>query len=48
VLLGRAKSTKMGDIWWITTSGTSFTFTRLPACTSRLPVRPEMGARIWQ
>ena len=30
----------------MTTSGTSFAFTRLPAWTSRLPVRPEIGERI--
>ena len=45
---GTLKFTKIGETWWITTSGTSLAFTRLPACTSRLPVRPEIGERISQ
>ena len=45
---GTLKPTKMGETRWITTSGTSLSFTRFPALTSRLPVRPLRGARIWQ
>src|ERR1035437_6233744 len=37
----------MGATRWITTSGTSLALTRFPAWTSKLPVRPDRGERIW-
>ena len=45
---GTAKRTWMGTRLRMTTSGwLSFALTTLPATTSRLPVRPVMGARSW-
>ena len=44
----RVEADEAGVMRLMTTSATSFTFTRLPACTSRLPARPAMGARISQ
>ncbi len=39
----------MGSTWLMTTRArSSFALIMLPECTRRPPVRPEIGAAIWQ